>query len=133
MGLYKTVLTPEQYASYMVIDSGDITDDQKRLIRRASEFIQQITWGNTTDGLAIHDEALMLAACAQVEYWSELGENPGIINSYSDEDTNTSYRSNNLTISPRARGYLEPLGLMFRGGVINANFISNSNYNQIEP
>ena len=131
MSLYKTVLTPDQYAEYMFIDSGDITDDQKRLIRRAGEFIQQITWGNTTDGLAIHDEALMLAACAQVEYWIEMGENPGILKSYSNEDFSQSFVNNNLTISPRARGYLEPLGLMFRGGVIDASRVSNFNQSNI--
>lgn len=95
----------------------NLSPESLRLIKRSSELITQITFGNVKE-IEEHEEALNLATCAQIEYWLELSESISIIDgikSISLGKFSIQFVESNNKLSSRAKSYLSHLGLLYRG------------------
>jgi len=120
--MYVVFATREELRVYLglVLDSA-LPVDTQRLIVRASELVGQAIEGNYINTNAEHIEATKLATCAQVELWLSASENKAIeggIKSYSIGDVSVTYSDSALResdLSKRARGYLNKVGLLYRG------------------
>lgn len=94
-----------------------------RLLARASELIDQKALRRIDPGCPAHAAAARQAACAQVEYWLQRGEDldvTGPVLSYSIGSMSINYgvggtRRGVDELAPRARRHLVLAGLLYRG------------------
>lgn len=91
-------------------------------------MVQQVSLGRINPSNADHIEAARLATCAQVEYWFGLDESistNGGYDSLSIGSFSINFGSGGdqryRQFSPRSRGYLNHVGLLYRGVKISAN------------
>ncbi len=101
------------------------TQEQLRLLERASEQVDYLTLGRIDTGNPEHAEAAKLATSAQVEFWLDSGESVDMgsaIGSYSIGKMSINYGGGGAgrqgtqgTLAPRARRYLFLAGLLYRG------------------
>lgn len=108
-------------AEYMSVEVAALPADINRLLARASELVDYLTFGNLDVTIAAQATAAQKATCAQVEFWIQAGENSDIgreIRSYSKSKVSIAYGGHPWTekaISSRARRYLFDAGLLYRG------------------
>lgn len=120
--------TKDDYAKYMFIELAQVPAGVERLLARSSELIEQaarnnIKVYNVSASMALNQaDALKLATCAQVEYWLQAGEDSAIgrlIRSYSSGDISVTFADGETgsldQLSKRSRGYLNKLGLLYKG------------------
>ena len=119
---YPIYATKEDLVNYLgLVDDQSLPDDIERMLKRASELIYCITYGNIKVGNETHLDTAKTATCAQIEYWLEIGESEAITgqnpSSFSIGDINMNYGTsgNKSTLAPRARHYLNMEGLLYRG------------------
>lgn len=125
---YPIYATKEDLINYLgLIDGESLPTDTERLLKRASELIYYVTFGNVDMTRENHKDAVRLATCSQVEYWLEASESIAvtgqIANSFSLGDLSMNFGSggnsenisNSKQLSQRARMYLNSEGLMYRG------------------
>lgn len=115
--------TPADLTSYLP-DTVDSPEDAARLLERASERVDDfVLAGFALDpvtqlprdaGVA---EALRLAACAQVEFWMEVGEAHDIDGIRGGISVPGVQYASPPTLAPRARSFLAQAGLMTVGQV----------------
>lgn len=120
MALYSVYATKADLAAFLFVLEANLPDGSDRLLQRASELIKQSTLDNIDATNTNHMEAVKLAVCAQVEYWSQMGETTaiggGAVNfSLGDLSMNMGDAKTMGTVSPRAKGYLNDQGLLYRG------------------
>ena len=120
MAIYSVYATLADLADYLGVVESDLDSNSTRLLKRASELMQQLTQDNYDSTNDDHVEAMKLATCAQVELWQSSGEEIAIntgykkvaIGSFSAEfDGSTSKNQ----VAPRTRQYLNQQGLLYRG------------------
>lgn len=124
---YPIYATKEELANYLGLENIDqLLEDAERLLKRASELVYSLSYGNIINTNENHLEALKLATCAQVEYWNEISEQSAIVgqkvNSFSIGDISMNFGNDmslgdqsNSKVAPRASRYLNDQGLMYRG------------------
>ena len=116
MSLLKSYATKAQLAEYLEIEIINLQPNSERLIKRASELVDEFTMGKINLTTAEHEEAAMLATCAQVEFLLTVDESMDIISPPSDFSLGSFKLSGTVkTLAPRARRYLFLAGLMYRG------------------
>jgi len=108
-------------AEYMSVEVAALPADINRLLARASELVDYLTFSNLDVTLDAHETAARLATCAQVEFWIQVGENTDVgreIRSYTKSKVSIVFGGHPWTeksISPRTRRYLFDAGLLYRG------------------
>lgn len=130
-----TYATTAQLATYLGT-TGE-TLDAARLLKRATEVIQEAT----LDRVAIPDDPALVpvtpasptdtetlqiacreAACAQVEYWLETGEDADLrpnVQNYGRGKSSTTFGNGGLpALAPRARRKLFLAGALYCGGTL---------------
>lgn len=123
---YPIYATKENMINYLgQEDETNLPADIDRLLKRASEIVYYITYGNIRTGDINHINAMQLATCAQVEYWMLVSEQTAIsgqqANSFSLGDLSMNFgndaqsNTNNKQLAQRARQFLNAEGLMYRG------------------
>ena len=133
MGIYTVYATEEDLIEYLEVDI--LPEGSLRLLKRASELIQQMTQSNIRTSIPTQMEALRLATCAQVEYWIEIGESNALfsgVNSFSNGDISMSLRKEYSVLGNRATTYLNQQHLLYRGikQRILTNFYPDNNKNE---
>jgi len=100
----------------------DAPDDAERLLERASELIDYYTLRRIDTDEEEHAEATKKAVCAQVERWSEVGEDDitgpvqGLtIGSFQVQFGAGANRVTPPVLAERARRELQKVGLLNRG------------------
>lgn len=106
---YATAADLEEYL-------GSAPADSTRLLDRASELIDHATLNRIVATDAVHVAAALKATCAQVEYWTQAGEETDILAAKGGMSIG-SLRVDHLPeqLAPRARRALLLAGLLFRG------------------
>jgi hypothetical protein len=103
--------------------------DAQRLLDRASDLVDYITFGKINVSIAYQEEAAKNATCAQVEYWMTMGEDTDISGSSYDsisigtfQMTTSSSNGSKTTslgskhgLAPRAGRILFLAGMAYRG------------------
>lgn len=93
---------------------GSSIDDAARLLDRASEVIEDNIF--VTYDIDEKAEALKLATCAQVEYWTVIKEKFAISGYKGNiKIGDASMEINYDELAPRAERYLYKAGLLYRG------------------
>jgi len=120
MAFYEIYATKINLAAFLGISENQLPEDSERLLKRASEVIQQSTLSKIDLNKEVHVEIAQLATCAQVEYWINMSESSAISGSVSsfslgDLSMNMSESTNKGMLSPRAKSYLNSCGLLYRG------------------
>lgn len=111
-----------QLATFLGTTEESLPTDADRLLTRATEVIQALTFNRIDVSDETHADVAQRATCAQVEYWIENGEDIAMkapITSKTVRQTSVSYggpEGANPTLAPRARLILRPAGLLYRGG-----------------
>lgn len=114
--------TAAQLSAYLPTGTA-LPDDANRLLRRASETVDDFVlaaYSLDTTGLARDAdvrEALVQAACAQVEFWMEVGEEHDVDGIRGGLSVPGATYESPPTLAPRARSVLTRAGLMNVGGV----------------
>lgn len=100
---------------------GSLPPNPTRLLERASELIDYITFGRINTSITEQADAAKKATCQQVEFWMQVGEDRDIsddqyeslrIGSWS-ATYNTDYVLG--VVSPRAKRTLHLAGMLYRG------------------
>lgn len=119
---YPIYANREDIVNYLGLkDDTTLPEDIERQIKRASELIYCMTYGNIKTFNERHLEAARIATCAQVEYWLKIGEDTDItgqtLTNFSLDDLSMNFgnSSNKSVLAPRARQYLNAEGLLYRG------------------
>lgn len=118
MGIYSVYATLTDLATYLETTVDLLPLGSSRLLKRASELIQQTTQSNIRISMPSHMEALKLATCAQVEYWNEIGENNALssgMKSFSNGDISITMQKEYNVLGNRATTYLNQQHLLYRG------------------
>jgi hypothetical protein len=115
--------TAEQLTDYVAAGT-EIPDDADRLLTRASELIDEVTFRRATDAWTSplpdppteEQAALRDATCAQVEFWLAWGEDHDIEGIRGPVSLG-SLRLDELPmeLGPRARRHLSLAGLLYAG------------------
>jgi hypothetical protein len=92
------------------------------LLERASELINYITGNRVDVSITEHEKAARKAACAQYEWWAEVGDELGLMSQISSMSIaefsfsgGSSQQSELKTVAKRAEQYLYLAGLLYRG------------------
>lgn len=114
---YTAYATKDDVSLFTGIEVNDLPNNIESLIQKASDLI--------TNSIVVkikeeHYTALRQATCAQVEYWLKVGEqseNEQQIQSYSAGSISVTFDPSQRQgkICTRARGYLNKVGLLYRG------------------
>lgn len=121
MGIYSQYATKENLAEFLDIVVEDLPSDSNRLLKRASEMVQQAILENYNSANTKHVEAAKLAVCSQVEYWQNMGEASSIIGTvqnFSLGSLTMNFDENKKggnVLCDRARNFLNQQGLLYRG------------------
>lgn len=103
------------------LHASDAPEGAARLLERASELVDYVTFNRINPDDGAHLEAAKKAVCAQVESWLELGEQEALgaggtsfaIGSFSMSSAQKAGAG--ASIAPRAKQALLPTGLLYRG------------------
>ena len=114
--------TTAELAEYLGTDESSLPEDVPRLLERASELIDYITRNNVDVSIIKHEEAARKAACAQYEWWAEIGDELGLMSQISSMSIaefsfsgGSSQQSELKKVAKRAEQYLNLEGLLYRG------------------
>ena len=116
--------TQDELAAYLAIPKASLPSDVDRLIARAGDHIYSLVKRNYDATQSDHVEAMSNATCAQVEFYMNFTESSAIsgsnISAFSSGSTSVNYNidkasQNTPTLSPRARQYLNNVGLLYQG------------------
>jgi hypothetical protein len=126
MSLYADLATLEELATYLGKTTQTLPSEAPRYITRASELVTQAMWNNYSSANDDHVEAAMLATCAQVEYWLEIGESMAFVGNVKElaigsfkvgfaSGGASSSETSSSVLAPRTRSFLSRQGLLYRG------------------
>lgn len=115
--------TKDELATYLDVDKTEIEGDVDRLLDRASDLIDYHTLNRIDTDDTDQEEAAKNAVCAQFEYWSEIGDELGImqqigqmsIGEFSFGGAESDSQANITRLAPRAKQYLMLEGLLYKG------------------
>ena len=105
----------ESISKYLGISESDLPNDINRMIRRASELIQEFTINNFDESNEEHLKAVEQATNAQLEYWIDVGDELGVMHAFDNVSVGSISLSQDEKIpvlSPRARRALLIKGLL---------------------
>lgn len=119
--MYATLADLQAYVGVDAVLPAEL--EQTRLLARASNLIDRVTFARIDSGDTEHVEAARDAACAQVEYWLEGGEQvdvTGPVQGYQIGSLQMQFGAgdNRITpgrFAPRAKDHLLMAGLLYRG------------------
>lgn len=111
--------TTSELADYLDVNEADLPDDASRLVERAAELVDYMTFNRIDTDDADHETAARKATCAQVEWWIDNNDELGLktmVQSYSSGGYNVSFSESGLPeLSPRGKRYLNAQGLLYTG------------------
>lgn len=120
---YIDYATTDDLEAYLIVET--LPAGSARLLARANELIHQAMLNNYISTNTDHVNAAKLAACAQVEYWQNVGETAlsiGGLSSFSIGSTSMNFGQNSgnvqtspNSLSPRSKAYLNEQGLLYKG------------------
>lgn len=115
--------TLAELADYLGVQENDLPSDAERILDRASEVVDYITLGRIDESDTEQADAAKKATMAQYEWWSQIGDELGIlqqvnqmsIGEFSFGGAGSNSQAQISQISPRAEHYLFLAGLLYRG------------------
>lgn len=105
--------TTTDLAGYLGIAETSLPTDANRLLDRASEFVDYITFNRIDSTNTTHLDRAKNATCAQVEYWIGIDESMDIVGSPDRFSAGSfSYDGKLAELAPRAKRILLHAGLL---------------------